>query len=96
MEKTIKLKTIEPTALLGVADAHIKLIETAIPATIIVRGETIKIRGEDPDIEHARIPVLNIEPQTTQHIERADDEEKNQVGDNFNHLFLFLQGYLGV
>jgi phosphate starvation-inducible PhoH-like protein len=53
MEKTIKLKTIEPTALLGVADAHIKLIETAIPATIIVRGETIKIRGEDPDIEHA-------------------------------------------
>ena len=53
MEKTIKLKTIEPTALLGVADAHIKLIETAIPASIIVRGETIKIRGEDPDIEHA-------------------------------------------
>ena len=53
MEKTIKLKTIEPTALLGVADAHIKLIETAIPATIIVRGETIKIRGEDPDVEHA-------------------------------------------
>ena len=53
MEKTIELKTIEPTALLGVADAHIKLIETAIPATIIVRGETIKIRGEDPDIEHA-------------------------------------------
>jgi len=53
MEKTIKLKTIESTALLGVADAHIKLIETAIPATIIVRGETIKIRGEDPDIEHA-------------------------------------------
>jgi phosphate starvation-inducible PhoH-like protein len=35
-----------------VADTHIKLIEAAIPATIIARGETIKIRGENPDVEH--------------------------------------------
>ena len=53
MEKTIELKTIEPTALLGVADAHIKLIESAIPATIIARGETIKIQGAEPDVGHA-------------------------------------------
>ena len=53
MEKTIELKTIEPTALLGVADAHIKLIESAIPATIIARGEIIKIQGEEPDVGHA-------------------------------------------
>ena len=53
MEKTIELKTMEPTALLGVADAHIKLIESAIPATIIARGETIKIQGEEPDVGHA-------------------------------------------
>ncbi len=53
MEKTIELKTMEPTALLGVADAHIKLIESAIPATIIARGETIKIQGAEPDVEHA-------------------------------------------
>ncbi len=52
MEKVIELKTLEPIALLGVADIHIKLIETAIPATIIARGETIKIRGENPDVEH--------------------------------------------
>ncbi len=52
MEKVIELKTLEPIALLGVADAHIKLIEAAIPATIIARGETIKIRGENPDVEH--------------------------------------------
>jgi len=43
----------EPTALLGVADAHIKLIESAIPATIIARGETIKIQGAEPDVGHA-------------------------------------------
>lgn len=53
MEKTIELKTIEPTALLGVADAHIKLIESAIPATIIARGEIIKIQGAEPDVGHA-------------------------------------------
>ena len=53
MEKTIELKTMEPTALLGVADAHIKLIESAIPATIIARGETIKIQGAEPDVGHA-------------------------------------------
>jgi phosphate starvation-inducible PhoH-like protein len=53
MEKTIELKTMEPTALLGVADAHIKLIESSIPATIIVRGETIKIQGAEPDVGNA-------------------------------------------
>jgi len=53
MEKTIELKTIEPTALFGVGDAHIKLIEAEISATIIARGETIKIQGESQDVEHA-------------------------------------------
>ena len=53
MEKTIELKTIESTQLLGVGDAHIKLIEAVIPATIIVRGEMIKIQGEETDIEDA-------------------------------------------
>jgi len=52
MEKVIELKTLEPIALLGVADTHIKLIEAAIPAKIIARGETIKIRGENPDVEN--------------------------------------------
>ena len=53
MEKVIELKTFEPIALLGVADTHIKLIEAAIPATIIARGDTIKIRGANPDVEHS-------------------------------------------
>ena len=50
MEKILELKTIEPTALLGVGDSHIKLIEKAIPATIIVRGEEIKIQGDQQAI----------------------------------------------
>tara|TARA_B100001778_G_C18566579_1_gene620452 strand:- start:515 stop:1456 length:942 start_codon:yes stop_codon:yes gene_type:complete len=50
LEKILELKTIEPTALLGVGDSHIKLIEKAIPATIIVRGEEIKIQGDQQAI----------------------------------------------
>ena len=44
----------EPTALLGVGDSHIKLIENAIPVKIIVRGETIKVQGEDDVVYQAQ------------------------------------------
>ena len=54
MEKIITLKTVEPTALLGVGDSHIKLIENAIPVKIIVRGETIKVQGEDDVVSQAQ------------------------------------------
>jgi len=45
---------VEPTALLGVGDSHIKLIENAIPVKIIVRGETIKVQGEDDVVSQAQ------------------------------------------
>ena len=54
MEKIITLKTVEPTALLGVCDSHIKLIENAIPVKIIIRGETIKVQGEDDVVSQAQ------------------------------------------
>lgn len=44
----------EPTALLGVGDSHIKLIENAIPVKIIVRGEIIKVQGEDDVVSQAQ------------------------------------------
>ena len=47
MEKVIELKTLEPAALLGVGDAHLKLLESVIPATIFARGEIIKIQGSE-------------------------------------------------
>ena len=53
MEKVIELKTLEPTALLGVGDAHLKLLESVIPATIIARGEIIKIQGSELAVENA-------------------------------------------
>ena len=53
MEKVIELKTLEPAALLGVGDAHLKLLESVIPATIIARGEIIKIQGGESAVENA-------------------------------------------
>jgi|TARA_B110000438_G_C15799196_1_gene644300 phosphate starvation-inducible PhoH-like protein len=51
MEKTIVLNTIKSVVLFGVGDAHLKLIEAAIPATIIARGETLKIQGDKEEVE---------------------------------------------
>tara|TARA_Y100001970_G_C14214911_1_gene849086 strand:+ start:1524 stop:2465 length:942 start_codon:yes stop_codon:yes gene_type:complete len=53
LEKVIELKTIDPTALLGVGDANIKLIEESIPAKIIARGEKIKLQGKESDVLRA-------------------------------------------
>jgi phosphate starvation-inducible PhoH-like protein len=53
LEKVIELKTIDPTALLGVGDMNVKLIEEMIPAKIIARGEKIKIQGEELDVIRA-------------------------------------------
>ncbi len=53
MEKVIDLKTIDPTSFLGVGDANIKLVEKAVNATIIARGDTIKIQGKEEDVNLA-------------------------------------------
>ena len=53
MEKVIEIKTIDPTALLGIGDANIKLIEQSIPAKIIARGEQIKLQGKESDVLRA-------------------------------------------
>ena len=47
MEKVIDIKRINPVILLGIGDENIKIIEAALPAKIIFRGELIKIQGED-------------------------------------------------
>ena len=47
MEKVIEIKKINPVILFGIGDENIKIIESALPAKIIVRGELIKIQGED-------------------------------------------------
>ena len=53
MEKVIKLKILEPTALLGVGDAHLKLLESVMPcdgaaALIITSPERAKSISKRP------------------------------------------------
>ena len=60
MEKIIEIKTIDPTALLGIGDANIKLIEQSIPAKIIARGEQIKLQGKESDVLRASEILLEM------------------------------------
>jgi len=60
LEKVIEIKTIDPTVLLGIGDANIKLIEQSIPAKIIARGEQIKIQGKESDVIRAREILLEM------------------------------------
>ena len=60
MEKVIEIKTIDPTALLGIGDANIKLIEQSIPAKIIARGERIKLQGEESHVLRASEILLEM------------------------------------
>ena len=60
MEKVIEIKTIDPTALLGIGDANIKLIEQSIPAKIIARGEQIKLQGKESDVLRVREILLEM------------------------------------
>ena len=60
MEKVIEIKTIDPTALLGIGDANVKLIEQSIPAKIIARGEQIKLQGKESDVLRASEILLEM------------------------------------
>ena len=60
MEKVIEIKTIDPTVLLGIGDANIKLIEQSIPAKIIARGEQIKLQGKESDVLRASEILLEM------------------------------------
>ena len=60
MEKVIEIKTVDPTALLGIGDANIKLIEQSIPAKIIARGEQIKLQGKESDVLRASEVLLEM------------------------------------
>ena len=50
LEKIIELNNCDFTELLGVGDSHIKLLESVIPAKIIIRGQIIKIKGKKKDV----------------------------------------------
>ena len=48
MEKTIEIKGMDQNLLFGPADINLKLVEDSFKSQIVVRGDVIKIDGEDP------------------------------------------------
>ena len=50
MEKIIDLKFLDPVSIFGIADSHIKLIQSEISINIIARGQKIKIKGKKEDV----------------------------------------------
>lgn len=50
MEKTIEMKSVDLSLLFGPADSNLKLVEDAFSSQIIVRGNKIKIDGEEDEV----------------------------------------------
>ena len=51
MKKTIELKGVDLQTLLGVADAHVRLLNESFSADILIRGNDIKLNGQESDVE---------------------------------------------
>ena len=51
MEKIIDIKSLDPVSILGVADSHLKLIQSEILINIIARGQKIKVKGKKDDVD---------------------------------------------
>ena len=47
MTHEIKIKNIEPIILLGVADRNLKILQKKFPVTIVARGDTLHLQGEE-------------------------------------------------
>ena len=50
MEKTIEIKGMDQNLLFGPADTNLKLVEDSFKSQIVVRGNIIKIDGEDNEV----------------------------------------------
>ncbi|MBC8174092.1 MAG: PhoH family protein [Candidatus Marinimicrobia bacterium] len=50
MKRTVKIEGIDPVGIAGVADANLKIIEDTFPCEIFLRGNTIRIGGEEKDV----------------------------------------------
>jgi len=51
VEKKIKLAGVDTLTLLGVNDSNLQMVEGRFDANIVVRGDNITVRGEQPEVE---------------------------------------------
>ncbi|MEW6509468.1 MAG: PhoH family protein [Bacteroidota bacterium] len=50
-EKKIRMEGVDALALLGLNDANLQVVEKRFDSTVVVRGDTIMLRGEAPEVE---------------------------------------------
>ena len=58
MEKSIKIKSINPIKIFGVSDSFLKLVELELSVSIIYRNDIIKLNGKLENVDKA-VKVLN-------------------------------------
>ena len=58
MEKSIKIKSINPIKIFGVSDRYLKLVELELSVSIICRNDLIKLNGKLENVDKA-VKVLN-------------------------------------
>lgn len=51
MEKAIELKGVDLAALLGVADAHLRMISESFPTQVVVRGNQLRLKGDSEQVQ---------------------------------------------
>jgi phosphate starvation-inducible PhoH-like protein len=51
VEKKLKLESVDTLGLLGLNDTNLHIVEKRFDSDIVVRGETITLRGEQPEID---------------------------------------------
>ncbi len=78
MKKTIELKGIDLQSLLGVGDAHLRLIEDIFPGQIIVRGDDLHLDGDEKDINNVH-EVLHEMMQTLNRKGSLTKKDVNQL-----------------
>ena len=53
MEKIIDIKSIDPISILGIADCNLKIVQSEIPISIVVREQKLKIIGGKDNVKQA-------------------------------------------
>ena len=51
VEKKIKLDGSDPLGLLGLNDSNLQIVENRFDSTIVVRGDTVTVRGNQPEVD---------------------------------------------
>ena len=78
-EAEIKLKGADPLLFLGAEDKNIKVVEKHFKSNIIVRGDVLKIKGEETEIENIKKVVTQMLVELNKHGGLYEDDVKSII-----------------